>query len=208
MYSEGAVGALRSLFEEMIEDIKKSRLNWYTAFEKLTSEITDIAWMFKCYEISEAFAFLSLAKVLLHTHFEKIVADEALKRIDSPEYALPEPFKSMFEREVHRLDIKHFDKDLVPSLSRLEEDFMSVHLLREASKAHGTAYEYQLLKLLLDSSKPATEELNGLFKGFLEEFLVNLERNPNPDVFRDTARSITRELHRKVYGWPDSSNDT
>ena len=198
----GVVTALRGVLLKRLDELKRGLSNWYTAHSRLTSDLADIAGMFRCYEVTETFALLSFLRILLEKHFENIVVEEALGRINSPEYALPEPFKSMFEREVHRLDMDHFDEDLIPKLSKLGEGLTSVHLLTEASKAHGTAYEYQLLKLLLDSSKPAVEELNGLYKGFLEESLERLEKSPDPGVFRDAARDFTREVHRKAYGWP------
>ncbi len=202
MSEEGVIKALSRVLAEQLEKLEKGLSNWMTAQRALLSDFQDIARMFRCYEVTEALAMLVFARAVLADRFVKVVVEESLERLKSDEYRIPEPFKSMFEREVHRLSIDHFDEDLIPVLSKLGESLASVRLLLEASKVYRTAHEYHLLKLLIDSSQPAIEELNNLFKSFLRRSIDSLQSNSSPEVIRDVIREFVKEIHRKTYGWP------
>ncbi len=95
MSEKGVAKALLNALAIQLDRLEKGLSNWMSALEVLLSDFSDIAKMFKCYEVSEAFAMLTFVRVVLGTLFENMVIEEALRRLSSTEYSIPEPFKSM-----------------------------------------------------------------------------------------------------------------
>ncbi|MEM0460163.1 MAG: hypothetical protein QXJ21_06730 [Thermofilum sp.] len=204
METEGVVIALKSILERRHYELQKGSSNWLTAYDDLLSDLADIARMFRCYEVTEAYMMLIFGRLMMKSIFESMLVEEVKRRIENPKYSIPEPFKTMFLREVQRLNMDDFDVDLIPQLGKLGERLTSVKHLLEAAKVYGTGHEYHLLTLLIDSSKPAISLLNEIFAKFLQEAISELKSKPSPTTFKGKASEFVKMAHRRAHGWPES----
>jgi len=202
METKGIVVALNSVLEHRYYELQKGSANWLTTYDRLFSDLIDIARMFRCYEITEALMMLSFGRLMLKSIFESMLIEEVKRRIEDPKFSIPEPFKTMFLREVQRLDMDDFDIDLIPQLGKLGERLTSVKHLLEAAKVYGTGHEYHLLTLLIDSSKPAISLLNEIVAKFLKEAISELKSRPSPTTFKEKTSEFVKMAHRKAHGWP------
>lgn len=190
-------------------EIRKSRLdagiyNGRRALRGFVSDLPDIAFAAKDFEITKAIYTLSLALRLLNNYFEQRVQRAILENIDSEKYYFPASTKAMLKREIYGLDVdRHFDGDYILLFEKVRDDFTTFKSLEKfGSEELRRKTTKSFLEIIYECSEPIIKDINKKVNDFFVKSMKTLTENPSTTAFREEVEKFTILLHREVYGWP------
>jgi len=209
------VTAVRSQIGEQILSSVESRkkrldsrfLTGKRALKLVISDLPEMAFRSRDYEITRSYTTLWLAPTLLDSYFERKLQENMLKSVDLKEYDLPSSTRILLKREIFQFEAdRYFDLDYVPLLDKIQEDFSTFKSLEKLPERlredYARRYVDALLDLISACSQPVVEEIGSIVGNFFANVVEAVGKNPSTSTFRAEVEKFVVDMHKKVYEWP------